>query len=163
MRLSIALLLLASACKKGDDPADTSGTTTGTTGSNPTTATTGDGEPWFCSTANPTVSDLGNGYQQVDTEHYTMQLAVTPERAMEFGHFVEAAYLAMADRFGAEPTEPVMEVGLYPDRASFEQAILDDGLTPPAAPAATTTRPASRPTRWFRRPSTTKTSSSCTR
>lgn len=138
MRLVLVAVLVVVGCTKGDGGAtDTgaiptgtaTGTATGTgTGS---TQTTGDGDAWFCSTDSPTVTDLGNGYQQVDTQHYTMQLAVTPERALELGHLAEAAWLAMSDRFGAEPAEPVLEVGLYPDRASFEGAILDDGVTPP--------------------------------
>ena len=122
---------LVVACTSASDDVDVDETTTPpTTTKNPTGPTT-DPDPWFCTEATPTVTPNGL-YQDVETEHYRMSLAVTPERAEELGRFAEAAYAAMADRFGAEPTDLPLEVNLYPDVAAFEAAIRADGLTPPS-------------------------------
>ncbi len=125
-------MLLVVGCQRADDDAtDPTTTTTETTTTDPTTdPTETDPDPWFCTDATPTVTPNGL-YQDVETEHYRMSLAVTPERAVELGRFAEAAYDAMADYFGAEPTDLPMEVGLYPDVAAFEAAIIADGLSPP--------------------------------
>ena len=130
MKFLIPLFLVV-ACTSASDDVDVDETTTPpTTTENPTGPTT-DPDPWFCTEATPTVTPNGL-YQDVETEHYRMSLAVTPERAEELGRFAEAAYAAMADRFGAEPTDLPLEVNLYPDVAAFEAAIRADGLTPPS-------------------------------
>jgi len=126
---STILLLASLACTPADDvdadpPTADPPSPTGT-------GTTTDPDPWFCTDSTPTVTTNGI-YQDVETAHYRMSLAVTPERATELGRFAEAAYAAMADRFGAEPSDLPLEVNLYPDVASFESAIRADGLTPPS-------------------------------
>ncbi len=128
----VLLIALITACNKASDVDTTPPTTTPTgTQTTQTTQTTGDGDPWFCAADVPVVTPLGGGIQQVETTHYSLTLAVTPKRAEELGYFAESAYLAMADRFGAEPTEAKLEVELYPDRSSFDAGIQADGLTPP--------------------------------
>ena len=127
MRYLLALMM-AVACTPASDveaPTDTETTPVSTT------VTSTDPDPWSCTEITPTVTANGI-YQEVETAHYRMSLAVTPERATELGRFAEAAYSAMADRFGAEPTGGPMEVNLYPDVGAFEDAIRADGLTPPS-------------------------------
>ena len=131
MRIALLLVLLLGCNQAAEDVSvdDTDEDPT-TSVPDPTVDETTDADPWFCTDESPSVTADGI-YQEVQTEHYQMRLAVTPERAVELGRFAEAAWDAMADYYGAEPTDLPLEVGLYPDRYAFDAAIIADGLTPP--------------------------------